>query len=144
MAFIERISLPGLKPPTKLYLHESGYAEAFGDTSTGIEYVNEIFSRHRHLLASADYTLTALFGLAGKKIAEVFGYGGMNDWKTGNPTQYTWVFEDGAYKPEDPEKGCGEFDVARGREEEFRWETRDLYDFIQRWPELPERVFIEE
>ena len=139
MAFIGRFSLLGAKPPTKLYLHKTGYAEAFGNADAGIEYITLVLARHKDLFKKTDYTLTQLFGFNKKKMAQVFGYGDF-EWAYGNPTQCAWVFENGIYMPEEPEKGCGEFDVVRGREEELRWSAKNLSDFMHRWPDLPDRI----
>lgn len=142
MPFLTRTRQTIDAKPVIIYMHETGYGDAFGHGDTGIAagsaHVEGIFRKHRDMLTSADYVLAALWGDSGAKVAELWGYGDLKEWNK-NPTAYPpWVFRGGLYIKEPESVGCGDMTIAFGREEEFRRASSSPEDFLSRWPELPE------
>lgn len=129
MPFVGRSLIRGVIPPAKVYLHSNGMDLFDNSIDFGREHVNELIERNPGVFSPADYVIAALWGENGKRVSECFGYGDMGEWP-GNPTVYSWVFENGVYKPEQRQISCGETLVVLGREETFRRTTRDLCDYF--------------
>lgn len=85
------------------------------------------------ILKPVDYVIAFLWGNQGRRVAELFGFGGVKDWP-GNPEVYSWVFEDGVYKPEERQISCGDSLVVLGREEDQRRKTKSCDEWLCRTP----------
>lgn len=144
MPFIGRATVSNPKP-TKIYMHKTGYAEAFGDKAfghnRGVDYVLGILRENSVFFNRADFLIAALWGERGEKIAEMFGYGDIEQWP-GNPTVYSWAFKNGVYQPWERQISCGETLVVLGAEERLRREHVNLEDYMWTSPELGEDILM--
>ena len=142
MPFVGSVRLSTPKP-TILYMHETGYTEAFGDgrrgMNEGIRHTENILVANKQMVDPATYILAALWGDKGKRVAELWGYGEFKDWSE-NPTLLrTWVFKDGVYVPEPQSIGCEDTTIVFGAEGKHRRTCKGgLREFISRHPELPD------
>ena len=136
--------------PNVVYLHQTGYEDAFGvgddGISAGIEYTRDILKRHARIFQPAEYILGALWGDDDRKVAEFYGWNeALQNWH-GNPTFVdAWVFVDGKFVQRPKSKGCGEMSIAFGREEEHRrYVCVGMTDFIDdaTAPEWPSRIWV--
>lgn len=126
MAFIARVSLPHTEPPARGYVHS--LASAFESAEEAKAYLNRVL-RQKQVVGSAEFVLAAVWGDRHTRIAELFGYCDISEWP-GNPEVYSWVFEDGVYKPEKRNIACGQTMQVLGREEDYRLTTASLPDYM--------------
>ncbi len=138
MPFLKRFSMPHAAKPTRAYVHEAGFTDAYGQL-TGPDsprtYVGKIFERHNRLFEPDDFLIMALWGDNGKQIAEVFGYFGINPWP-GNPEVNSWVFRDGIYHLYERQISCGDTLIVLGREEEARRKSPNLEHYMKNPPDV--------
>jgi len=140
MSFTARISLPNAVRPTRAYLYETEFEKAFGSVKGARDYLIEVLDAGSNIsgvITPADYILAALWGDKDSKVAELFGYGDINEWP-GNPEVYSWVFKDGVYLPSQRKIACGEATRILGKEEDYRITTKSLKEFMEKPPHLRE------
>lgn len=138
MPFLKRFSIPHAVRPTRAYVHEAGFTDAYDSRFNRPEtYIGKIFEKHATVFEPDDFLIMALWGDDGQQIAEVFGYFGINPWP-GNPEVNSWVFKDGIYHPKQRNICCGETLIVLGREEEARRKSPSLQHYMQNPPEIGE------
>jgi hypothetical protein len=150
MPFFKRDVLPNAKIPTKLYHHDFGYLEAFGNTSSGVrdfiegrQHFDDVLGHYESVIRSmgnVKYLIAQLFGDNGRAI-EIFAYGDAK-WK-GNNTGWSFAFRNGIYQSDTRQVTCEDFDIVRGRESELRRSTRDLGEFMSRQANFPNGLLVD-
>ena len=104
MPFLARVSFDS--PFARAYFYEDGLLETFGSVKGAADYlIHDVFNKHYRLTQPAHFMIAAVWGAAGKKVAELFGYGDINQWP-GNPEVYSWIFENGIYQPRKRNIAC--------------------------------------
>ncbi len=135
MPFIKRFSMPHAVKPTRVYVHEAGFTDAYDHGKLPQAYIGKIFEGYAELFEPDDFLIMALWGDNGKQIAEVFGYFEIDPWP-GNPEVNSWVFRDGIYQREERQISCGDTLIVLGREEEARRKAPDLRSYMQNPPDV--------
>jgi len=126
----------------RAYLHNFGLG-VFGDLKD-LKWPIEAAETHLmntlgKLIAKGDtkkysYMLAFLWGNAGAKMIDWFGYSGIEEWP-GNPEVSAWVTREGIMVPrKNLEIACGDGLIVLGEEERYRRRTRSLKEYLERSP----------
>ncbi len=138
MPFAARTYIPG-PVPTRGYFWEAGLNENFGSPAEAREYLRQLLVHNHEIIEPAIFNIAAVWGNSGKKVVELFGYGDFLHlaWP-GNPEVYSWVFENGVYKPKERNVACAETMMVLGMEEDHRRTTHSLDEYMKTPPHLGE------
>jgi len=142
---------PGsLKSPARVYLHEYGLREQFGGDgrSAGLVILSAFAYGEwavRTLLRSEEnlqYSIGIVWGDIDndQKACDLFGYSGIEEWP-GNPDVPLWVFRNGVLVKD--LESCGDSLILLGLEEQHRRKCKNLEEYLEKNPKLPEKLFVE-
>lgn len=133
MPFDKRIIFPNEVIPVKTYLHTAG-RELFGAKDHQIvnacSYTLNLLERYGAHFRDFQFALFALWGdtLNNERVADVFGFTEISDWRSSNPEIKTLAFRE--YNLEHEFRTCGDSLILFGNEEQNRRHCADLREYI--------------